>query len=416
MTSLWIALFVFFYLGNGILHLWLFRLDIRHMQRHAGEIPAPFQGHITAERYAQSITYATVYHRFSAIALLVDMAVLLLFIYTGMLDSLDVALRRLVDSEIHRGVLFFVVLYAASHVIEIPFSLYATFVIEEKFGFNRQTFVLWAKDELRGILISLAILLPLGYAVLYFMHTATGLWWLYVWLTVFGVGLTLAKLYPVLIAPLFNKFTPLPEGPLRTSLQELAKRAEFPFDNIYVMDASIRTSHPNAYFAGFGNGKRLVLFDSLIKDFSAEEIAAVVAHEIGHDRHHHIWKSLLLSQSISLLFFYCLNLLLTSPALYQTFLVSHFPATYMGLALLSIVSSLVLAFLAPLFNLLSWHFESEADRYASTLISHKEAIKSMLLKLMEKSLSNLTPHPLYARFHYSHPPVLQRMQNLEIDK
>jgi STE24 endopeptidase len=416
MITLLIALFLLLYIGNGMLHLWLSHLDICHMNCHRDEIPGPFRGYITPERYAQSIRYTTVYHHFSTVAMLVDMALFLVFIYTGFLDALDGELRRLCSHEIHRGSLFFFVLYMASHIVGIPFSLYATFVIEERFGFNRQTFALWLKDELRSALISLAILVPISYVVLYFMHSAGYWWWLYVWLSVFAVALTLAKLYPVLIAPLLNKFTPLPEGPLRTALQELVARATFPLANIYVMDASIRTSHPNAYFAGFGKTKRLVLFDSLAKDFTENEIAAVVAHEIGHDKHKHVWKSLLLSQTISLLFFYCLNLMLGSQYLYQVFLVSHYPATYMGLVLLSIVSSVVLTYVSPLFNLLSWRFESEADRYAATLVTDKQAIKSMLLKLMEKSLANLTPHPLYARFHYSHPPVLQRLQNLAIDK
>jgi STE24 endopeptidase len=289
-------------------------------------------------------------------------------------------------------------------------------VIEEKFGFNRQTFALWLKDEIRGLSISLVLIIPLSYAILYFMQLTGSWWWLYVWITLFLVGMTLSKLYPIWIAPLFNKFTPLPAGPLRNSLEELSQRASFPIENIYIIDASIRTTHPNAYFAGLGKTKRLVLFDSLVKDFSQDEIATVVAHEIGHDHHKHLWKSLAISQTVSLLFFYCLSLVLSSPYLYQTFLISHYPSNYMGLVLLSLVSSVVLAYLSPIFNWLSWKFEAQADQYAYHKVSNKEAIKTMLIKLAEKSLDNLTPHPLYARFHYSHPPMLQRLQYLGLDK
>ena len=410
-----IALFLTLYLCQLLLDLWLLRLDLGHMQRYRAEPPMPFRDFITPERYQQSIAYTTAYHRLSAIVTIIDAAIFLIFVYSGLLNWLDLELRRHIAAEIQRGVALFLVLFGLSHLMGIPCSLYETFVIEAKFGFNRQTWKLWLKDEFRGLLVSLAILVPLSFAVLYLMQSLGVWWWLYTWAVMFAFGFTLAKLYPILIAPLFNKFTALPEGELRAALEQLTHQVNFPIANIYVMDASIRTSHPNAYFTGLGKTKRLVLFDSLVHGFSPQEIAAVVAHEIGHDRHRHIWKSLAISQSVSLLFFYLLSLCLSSPYLYQIFLIEHYPATYMGMILLSILISTALAFLAPLFNWASWQFETQADRYAYDTITEKLALKTMLVKLTEKSLSNLTPHPLYARFNYSHPPVFQRLQALGLD-
>lgn len=415
-VTLCITIFLTLYVGNMLLDIYLSHLNMRHVLGHSQEPPKPFIGFITPERYQQSIAYTVAYHKFSLVSTVVSTTLFIVVVYTGLLDWLDRTFHLFFPQEIHRGVVFFLVLLLARQILSIPFDLYATFVIEEKFGFNRQTWRLWLKDELKGLLLSLGIMIPLSYAILYFMKHAGGLWWLYVWAIVFVVGFTLSKLYPILIAPLFNKFTPLPEGPLRNLLQNMAQRAHFPLENICVMDASVRTSHPNAYFAGFGKTKRLVLFDSLMKDFTQEEIAAVVAHEIGHDKGKHLWKQLAVSEAVSLLFFYCLSLALTSPYLYQTFLISNYGNTYMGLILLSCVVSTVFAYLSPLFNLLSWRFESAADRYSYELVEVKDAVKTLLAKLAEKSLSNLTPHPLYARFYYSHPPVLQRLQSLGLDK
>ena len=415
MTTIFIAIFLTLYIVDILIDLWLTYLNVNHLTKYKDFPPSLFADHIEPERYQKSIAYTKVRQKFSVVCSLFSSIVFLLFIYTGAMNWVNLQLTELIPTEIHRGVCFFVILSFASYLIGIPFSLYSSFVIEEKFGFNRQTIGIWLKDQLKQNTISNILLVVLSYTILYFMSYAGDLWWFYVWAVVFLFGFTLSKLYPILIAPLFNKFTPIPDGELRDTLEKLSQEANFPLENIYEMDASLRTSHPNAYFSGFGKTKRLVLFDSLIKEFSKEEIASVVAHEIGHDRKKHIWKSLFLSQSISLLFFYCLYLVLQNPYLYKIFLISQ-PSTYMGLVLLGMLTSLLTSYFSPVFNLLSWKFEKEADLYSYNIIEKKEAIKTMLIKLTVKNLSNLSPHPAYARFNYSHPPVMERLKALGLSE
>ena len=410
-TPLLIAIFLALYLINFVLDFWLSHLNIKHLLQHKQAPPAPFPEYIDQERYQKSIAYSTSYHRFGLVSSTISAVVFLLFVYSGLFNRLDLLLRNHIVDDIWRGIGFFIALFFLQFFIGIPFSLYANFIIEEKFGFNRQTPGLWVKDQIKSLVLSLVLMLPLSYAVLYFVKYTGAYWWLYAWSLFFLYGLTLSMIYPVFIAPLFNKFTPLAEGELRELLENMAQRAKFPMENVNVMDASKRSTHANAYFAGLGKTKRLVLYDSLVTNFSPEQIASVVAHEIGHFRKKHIWKHLVLSQATALLFFFLLSVAIDHPYLYRTFLVDNF-SQYMGILLLGIVISLVFDFFSPLFNLVSWKFESEADRYALELTENKDAIKTMLIKLAVQNLSNLTPHPIYARFNYSHPPILTRLHNL----
>ncbi len=406
-----ITIFVSLYLAHFFLDAILSYINIQHQKKYQ-KPPEIFAPYIPQERYEKSLAYNQEHYRLDTISTTISSIIFLAFVYTGLLNSLDIWLRGYISSDVHRGILFFMILAGGSWVIGIPFDLYGTFVIEQKFGFNQQTWKLWMKDQVKSLLLSCIILIPLGYAVFAFMQFSGMYWWLYCWLLFFGYSLFIAQVYPIWIAPIFNKFTPLAEGELRTKIQALAQKANFPMANIYIMDATTRSKHSNAYFAGFGKTKRLVLYDTLIQDFTTDEILTIVAHEMGHYHKKHIIKHLIVSQVTTLAFLYFLSLAISHPYLYQTFLVQNYPSIYLGLLLLSFVTSIIMAFFSPLFNLQSWKYETEADHYGYDLTQNAEATKTMFIKLAEKNLSNLTPHPIYARFYYSHPPIWQRLKNL----
>ncbi|NUM33850.1 MAG: M48 family metallopeptidase [Candidatus Brocadiae bacterium] len=410
MEHIFIYTFVILYILNFFLDLFLSRLNIKHLLKYP-DPPKPFQEFIEAEKYQKSIRYSMSYYRFHLFSGTVSAVLFLLFVYAGWMNAIDLKLYEIVPDETWRGICFFFILSFLSYLVGIPFGLYSTFVIEEKFGFNRETLSLWFKDQVKGILVSSLFMLPLSYAILYFMSSTGAYWWVYVWCLFFLYNLILLQIYPIFIAPLFNKFSPLEQGELRTKLEELAQRMKFSIANIYVIDATKRSTHSNAYFTGFGKTKRLVLYDSLIKEFSTDEIACVVAHEIGHYQKKHILKHIILSQSTALLFFYLLSIALNHPYLYKTFLVAN-QSTYMGLILLSFIVSLVLSFFSPAFNFFSWKHETEADQCSLDAIEKKDAFRTMLIKLHVQNLSNLVPHPLYARFNYSHPPIKERLERV----
>jgi STE24 endopeptidase len=373
-------------------------------------VPELYKEFITEERFLKSKEYSTTKFHFNNISNCITVIIFLATIYSGLLNLVDVFFTSLIHSELVRGLIFYGLVYIASTIISLPFSYYSHFVIEEKYGFNRQTVKVWLLDMVKGILLFLILVIPLLFAMLYFVDNTGAYWWFYLWLLCFVYGLFISVLYPVFIAPLFNKFTPLPEGSLRTKLEELAKQANFPMANVYIMDATKRSSHSNAYFTGFGKTKRLVLFDSMLEDFSENELACVVAHEIGHYKKHHIIKQLLLSQIFTLIMFYIVSLIIHRPELFETFRVQNI-STYMGLYLISILISLVDDYFSPLTNFFSWKYETEADAYSIKMTQDKESFKNMLVKLEEKNLSNITPHPLFARVYYSHPPTALRIQN-----
>lgn len=405
----YICLFLFFYLLKECIDYSLRFINFRYMKNNT-TVPELYKEFITEERFLKSKEYSTTKYHFNNISNCITVIIFLTTIYSGLLNFVDVYLTSIIHSELVRGLIFYGLVYIASTIISLPFSYYSHFVIEEKYGFNKQTIKIWLVDIVKSTFLFLILVVPLCAAMLYFVDNTGAYWWFYLWLLCFVYGLFISVLYPVFIAPLFNKFTPLPEGSLRTKLEELAKQANFPMANVYVMDASKRSSHSNAYFTGFGKTKRLVLFDSMLEDFSENELACVVAHEIGHYKKHHIIKQLLLSQVFALIMFYIISLIIHRTELFETFCIKNI-STYMGLYLVSILIGLVDEYFSPLTNFFSWKHETEADIYSIQMTQDKESFKNMLVKLEEKNLSNITPHPLFARVYYFHPPTALRIQN-----
>lgn len=296
-------------------------------------------------------------------------------------------------------------------IIEIPFSLYQTFVIEEKFGFNKSTLQQFVKDQLVSLTLTLVIGLPILALILWVMDSVGDLWWLYAWIIIMSFSLLMSWLFPTLIAPLFNKFTPMEEGALKQRIQGLLQRCGFNSQGIFIMDGSRRSGHGNAYFTGLGNNKRIVFYDTLVNSLDDEELEAVLAHELGHFRHKHVIKMLVASSVMTLISFAVLGWLITQDWFFYGLGVStHSNAA--ALLLFMLVSPVFTTFMQPISAYFQRKFEFEADQFATQNAQGLKMI-SGLVKLYEENASTLTPDPLYSAFHYSHPPAAIRIAHIE---
>ncbi len=325
---------------------------------------------------------------------------------------LDEWCRAYSDIAILQGLLFFGVLFFAGDLLSLPFQLYGTFVIEEKFGFNRMDVKTFVTDKLKGY--ALAVLLGGGLiSFIIWVYTNTGEWfWLITWVTISGFGLIISMFYTSLIVPLFNKLSPLEEGPLRSQIESYCSRVGFSLKNVFVMDGSKRSSKANAYFSGLGPRKTIVLFDTLIKEHEPEELVAVIAHEAGHYKKKHILKGLLLSTVQNGILLYILGWLLGNPVLAASLGVAE-PSFHIGLLAFGLLYTPISLLLGIVGNMVSRANEFEADAYAKQT-SDGGSLQRALKKLSVKNLSNLNPHPAYVFFHYSHPPLLKRLEALGV--
>jgi len=290
----------------------------------------------------------------------------------------------------------------------LPTGLYATFVIEGRFGFNKTTLKLYLIDKLKSFLVSLVIGIPFLFGVFYLMEESGPYWWLWAFLFILAFEILMVILYPTLIAPLFNKFEPLKEGELRQRILTLAEKTGFKTSGIYTMDGSRRSTHSNAYFTGLGRVKRIVLFDTLVEQMTAGQGLAVLAHEIGHYKMKHIRKMLLLQGLLLFAGLYLLSFLVGYEPLFRAFGLG--PSSHAALVLFSLLSGPFTFYLTPVMNLVSRRHEYEADRFAVRTLEEGRAMEEALFNLTVKNLSNLTPHPWYSAYHYSHPSVVERIR------
>ncbi len=388
----------------------LLALQLRAADRGRG-VPAALGDRIDPAVAERSRAYTLARGRFAVVSLAASAAVTLVALFSGLLPWLDRALAAAGLGGAHRFVAFLAALAAAGAVISIPFSLYSTFVLEGRFGFNRTTPRLWLTDRLKGFALQLALGVPLLYAVYGFMRFTGDLWWvwLFAFLVVFQVVLDWA--YPTLIAPLFNKFVPLADGPLRARLETMAREAGFRNRGLFVMDASRRSGHSNAYFAGLVR-PRIVLFDTLVERMTADEAASVLAHEIGHFRKHHVHRMLAVSLLGMLAVLFALSRLVAWPPLFEAFGFTGTPL-HGALALLVLGGGAFVFWLTPIAAFFSRRHEYEADRYAVRIARAPEALKTALVRLNGENLGNLHPHPWYSAWHYSHPALVERLAAID---
>lgn len=386
-------------------------IDGLNLTRLKGPLPAEFKDIYDSKKYEDSLRYQRETHLFQAVQRTFSFLATLLFILLGGFNTVDLFARSFGWDSIPTGLVFVGTLALLSGVLHLPFSLYETFVLEEKYGFNQTTLKTFLGDLLKGVLLGSLLGGLVFSGILFFFDRMGPEGWLYAWIGITVFQLLLSYLAPAVIMPLFNRFSPLVEGPLKDAIEAFSDKLNFKLSGIYTMDSSKRSTKGNAFFTGFGRFRRLVLFDTLVSKQSVEELVAILAHEIGHFKRKHILKSMLLSMSISGLMFFTFSLFLNNPRLFEAFQMRY----------VSIYGSLVFIgfFYSPLFRLfalftqrLSRKYEFEADTFAVETYGHPSHLISALKKLSMDNLSHLTPHPLKVFFDYSHPPILKRIEAL----
>ena len=392
---------------------WLAGRQVRHVARHRGAVPEAFAQRVPLQAHQRAADYTVARVRFGLLEAAFGSAVLVGFTLLGGLQWLqDAWLALLPDSPLLRQVLLVSSVVLVGGILDLPMDWYRQFRLEQRFGFNRMSLRLWIADLFRGAAIGAALGVPLAAAALWLMRSAGQSWWLWVWALWIAFSLFVMWLYPSVIAPMFNRFEPLPPGPVRTRVEALLARCGFAARGLFVMDGSRRSAHGNAYFTGFGRARRIVFFDTLLSRLDEDEIEAVLAHELGHFRLKHILKRILLGMATSLAGLWLLGLLARQPWFYQGLGVGA-PVDFEALALLLFFLALP-AFtfpLQPLFSMLSRRHEFEADAFAARN-ARASALASALVKLYEDNASTLTPDPVHSAFHDSHPPAAQRIGRL----
>lgn len=382
-------------------------LNQQHVRANAAEVPAAFTSAVTPETYAKSVAYTLAKSRFEMITLTWNAIVLSVILFSGVLPLFYRVFRQDTNSSIWAGGAFLMAVGVALSIIDLPFEWHAQFHLEERFGFNTTTPALWWMDRAKGFLLALILGYPLLVLILKLANWLGASWWFWAWVCLAVFQMVMMVAAPVLIMPLFNKFTPLPAGPLRDCLLSLGERAGFRARDIQVMDGSKRSRHSNAFFTGLGRFRKIVLFDTLVQQLNQDELESVLAHEIGHYKKGHIPKAIALSLSGSLLAFYIIAVLAKEEWFLRGF--GFAPGDIVvTLLLIALLAGLVTFWLSPLFHLLSRRHEYEADAFAANLIKQSRPLITALRKLNEKNLSNLTPHPFYSGFYYSHPTLLER--------
>jgi len=385
--------------------------DLLNLRALSPTPPPGFEDVYDAERYARSQEYTRARTRFSFVPQAFDLVLLLAFWFLGGFAWLDGAARALGFGPIGTGLAFIGALALGKTLLDLPFRYYATFVLEERFGFNKTTRATFWADTAKGLALALVLGGPLLAAILYFFERAGANAWLLCWGAVALFTVVLQFIAPTWIFPLFNKFQPLEEGELRSAVLAYARKVSFPLEGLFVIDGSRRSTKANAFFTGFGKRKRVALFDTLIEKHPTEELVAVVAHEIGHYKRGHILKGLVLSILQAGAVFWLLSLFLHRVALFQAFGIET-PSVHAGLVFFSLLYAPLELVLSLAMQAFSRRNEFEADAWARETTGQPERLASALKRLSADSLSNLTPHPLYVALHHSHPPLVERVRAL----
>ena len=375
-------------------------------------LPNEFQGYYDEEKYARSQEYTRVNTRFAFFTTSFDLIVILVFILFGGFNFVDQIVRGFGLSTLPSGLAFFGILFFASDLISTPFSLYQNFVIEEDFGFNKMTLKTFILDKLKGYLLTLVLGGVFFTAILFFFEKTGEYGWLYAWGIIGLFMILIQPLFTLVIAPMFNKFTPLEKGELRTAIENYAQKVGFPLSRIDVMDGSKRSAKSNAYFSGFGKQKRIALFDTLLEKHSNDEMVAILAHEVGHYKKHHIKVGILISILHTGLLFWLLSIFIDNPGLFEAFKMKEI-SVYGGLTFFMILYSPVELVLSVIMNAVSRRNEFQADAYSAKTTEKSEHLISGLKNLSVSNLGNLTPHSLSVLLDHSHPPVLERITALK---
>ncbi|MFN7537397.1 MAG: M48 family metallopeptidase [Burkholderiales bacterium] len=408
-------IFAFALLASMLVKLWLAQRQVRHVSQHRGAVPAQFAEKISLPAHQKAADYTVANVRLGMVESMVGVVVLVAWTLLGGLNALNQALQHWALSAMVGQLVLLGSVLLIGGLVDLPFSWYRQFVLEQRFGFNRMSLGLWLADLCKGLVLGAAIGLPLAWLVLWLMGQAGSIWWIWAWGVVVVFNYLMIILFPTVIAPWFNKFSPLQNDELKARIEALLKRCGFRSSGVFVMDGSKRSSHGNAYFTGFGAGKRIVFFDTLIERLLPQEVEAVLAHELGHFKLRHIWKRMALSFALTLAFFALLGWLANQvwfytglgvlPSLTQ-------PNDALALILFFFALPVFTFLLGPLGSWASRRHEFEADAFAAQQTNGRDLINA-LVKLYEDNASTLTPDPVYAQFYYSHPPAATRIERLQ---
>lgn len=413
MTTTLTALFLGLLILTTLTRIWLGRRHVHHVQAHRNQVPAAFDGSISLEAHQKAADYSSAKTRLMMSEGLAQAILLAALTIGGGLQWIDAGWRGILpDHEIWRGALVILSAFVISSMVELPFEYYKTFVIDQRFGFNKMTPAMFFMDVVKHGFIGLLLGAPILFAALWLMQGAGDYWWLYLWVVWSVFNLVMLALYPTFIAPLFNKFSPLTDESLRARIEALLTKCGFKSQGLFVMDGSKRSNHGNAYFTGFGASKRVVFFDTLLERLDTDEIEAVLAHELGHFKHHHVIKRIALMFFVSFVGLALLGWLKQQPWFYSGLGVAQ-ASDYMALLLFLLVSPVFLFLLRPLMASYSRKNEFEADEYAAQNADARHLVEA-LVKLYRDNASTLTPDPLHSAFYDSHPPASIRISKLSV--
>jgi STE24 endopeptidase len=385
--------------------------DIVNLNQLHPEVPETFQDCYDADRYARSQDYLKVTTQFGLWVSLFDLILILLFWFGHGFSYLDNWIRAFNFGPVGSGLIYVSILGVIKLIFSLPLSVYSTFVIEEKFGFNKTTVKTFIMDFIKSLILSIVLGAPLLAGILYFFEVAGNNAWWYCWGVVTLFVLIIQFIAPTWIMPLFNKFTPIEAGELKDMIMDYARSIQFSVKNIFIIDGSKRSSKSNAFFSGFGKNKRIALFDTLVAQLTHSEIVSVLAHEMGHYKKKHIWVNMAIGIFYSGAMFYLLSIFISCENLFDAFFMDQ-PSVYAGMIFFGMLFSPIDFFLGLFLQSLSRYNEYQADQFASQTLKNSSDLVSALKKLSVQNLSNLTPHPFYVFLHYSHPPVLQRIKRL----
>ena len=411
MASTLTFVFVFLLASATAIRIWLGMRHVNHVQAHRGAVPTAFAGNISLEAHQKAADYSAAKTKLALIEAAAQAVLLAILTIGGGLQFIDNTWFNLLPGhEIIRGALVICTAMLISSLIDIPFDYYKTFSIDEQFGFNKMTPAMFFSDMLKHSLVGLALGAPILFAALWLMQGAGQYWWFYLWVIWSVFNIIMLAVYPTFIAPLFNKFTPLADETLKTRIEALLIKCGFKSQGLFVMDGSTRSGHGNAYFTGFGSSKRVVFFDTLLSRLNTEEIEAVLAHELGHFKHHHVIKRIAMLFFMSFIGLALLGWLMNQDWFYSGLGVTEI-SNHMALLLFLLVSPVFLFLLRPFMASYSRKNEFEADDYAAKHASAKHLVDA-LVKLYRDNASTLTPDPLHSAFYDSHPPASMRISKL----
>ncbi|OHE56789.1 MAG: peptidase M48 [Thermodesulfovibrio sp. RBG_19FT_COMBO_41_18] len=408
----YLVIILFLYILKETFEYLLRYLNLRYMMRFGLSIPPEFEGKIDENLLKKTQEYEEEKTRFSFISSIFGNVITIIFIFGGLLNIYNSWIASLNWPFILTGILFLLILSYASTFLSTPFSLYSTFKIENKYGFNTTTPKLWLTDFLKSILVSTILMGIVALVGLWLIQSSPNYWWIWVWGFFLIFSLFMIYISPYVIEPLFNKFTPIEEEGIEDKIKKLMQKVNLKVSRVFKMDASKRSRHTNAYFTGIGRVKRIILYDTLLEKMNHDEILSVLAHEAGHWKKKHVLKMIIVLELISLIGIYISFRILQTDLLTALFQIKQ-GTFFAKVIILGFIGGIISFPFIPLSNYVSRRFEREADRFACELTGNSESMASALIKLSKDNLSNLHPHPFYAAFYYSHPPVVQRIKDIK---